>query len=43
MVLTKQTYKNQDKHKKPKQQNRTNPCLVAPYEIQPENALGLHS
>jgi len=29
MVLTKQTYNTQDKHKNPKQQNPTNPGLVA--------------
>ena len=48
MVLTKQTYNNQDKYKKPTDihkklqiQNQTNPGLVATYDIQPGNGLGL--
>ena len=39
MVLTKQTYNNQDKYKKPQKLNLTkpqsNPGLVASYDIQP--------
>jgi len=50
VVLTRQTYNTQDKHKKPKDkhkkqqklnQNHTNPGLVASYGIWPENGSGL--
>jgi len=48
MVLTKQTYNNQEKykkpkdiHKKPQKLNQTKPGLVASYDIQPGNGLGL--
>ena len=51
MVMTKQTYNNQgkykkpkDKHKKPQKLNltkKTNPGLVASYDIQPGNGSGL--
>jgi len=48
MVLTKQTYNNQEKykkpkdiHKKPQKLNLTNPGLVASYDIQPGNGSGL--
>ena len=44
----KQTYNNQNKykkpkdiHKKPQKQNKTNPGLVASYNIQPGNGSGL--
>ena len=51
MVLTKQTYNNQDKYKKPKDiykkpqklnlTYQTNPGLVASYDIRPGNGSGL--
>ena len=48
MVLTKQTYNNQDKykkpkdiHKKPQKLNQTNPDLVASYDFQPGYKSGL--